>query len=194
LDLSLTTSSAIQSVAGFTVGIYQIPLADTGKHFVITSISRIGVAKKFSTVCLGARLLNVKKQKRKTKMKELTEKQEKFLEGVRKHNKEAVEKIKDSTYITLVASLVKSAMHLSASWLRFLDNEEEFRKKILEDATGRNILKAMAMIAMSNAKEIGSYGGFDEGHIDYAMKHTLTDICISLEEKEREESKEKSEQ
>lgn len=127
-------------------------------------------------------------------MKKLTEKQEKFLEGVRKRNESTVEKIKDSTYITLVASLVKSAMHLSTSWLRFLDNEEEFRKKILEDATGRNILKAMALVAMSNANEIRSYGGFDEDKIDYAMKHTLAVICIHLEEKENEESKEKSEQ
>jgi hypothetical protein len=136
----------------------------------------------------------LKNKKGKQQMKKLTEEQEKFLEGVRKRNEETVEKIKDSTYITLVASLVKSAMYISASWLKFLDNEEEFRKKILEDATGRNVLKVMAIMAMSNAKEIRSCGGFDEDKIDNAIKHTLTDICISLEEKESEESKEKSEQ
>lgn len=122
----------------------------------------------------------------------MTEQQKKVLEKMRELNRESAEKIKDSHYSTLVGSMAESALHLAVSWLKFLDDTEEFKKRVLNDDTGRDILRAMAITALSSAKEIKSYGGFDEKMVERAIKHTIAETCLVLNEER--ESKEKSEQ
>jgi hypothetical protein len=122
----------------------------------------------------------------------MTEEQKKVLEKMRERNRESVEKIKDSHYVTLVGTMAESALHLAVSWLKFMDDEEEFRKRVLNDETGRDILRAMAIAALSSAKEIKSYGGFDEKMVERTLKCTIAEYCLAISEEK--ESKEKSEQ
>lgn len=122
--------------------------------------------------------------------KELTEKQTKNIKKIRQENKETAEKIKDTKYMLLIGSLAELSGNLAAAWLKFLDDREEFQEKVLDSDIGRDALRAMAITAMSNAKEVESYGGYNKERIHNANEYTIATVCLSLKEmKEAEETK-----